>query len=267
MKALRTPQEVLADIPGWHDAAVSELEGGCTNRVWLVKKDTRRAVLKIDEKLRDEPFNSRRGEAEIQALAADWGIASTVLHVDDDILLAKYAEGEVWHAGHLESFDNLAILAQALRRLHSLPLTGRLFDAIGAARTYAAETRNADDPMVGHCVAYIGAQSPPENLRCCHNDLVAGNIIATPVLRFLDWEYACDNEPLYDLASMVEYHDLNDDLTMHLLDAYFDGAGERHLEQLREQRRLYRALLWLWLAMRPDRDEDELDSVAERIDF
>lgn len=267
MTKSRTPEDFLAGLSGWSGASVSELAGGLTNQVWLVTKDDRKAILKLDRKRRDAPFHSRNVEARIQQRAADWGIASTILYADDETLLATYVEGSVWNAGQLESPGNIVNLAAAMRRLHSLPLTGHSFDAIAAARMYAADTRLPGNPLVEHCVRFVGAQPPPQGLRCCHNDLVAENIIASPEIIFLDWEYACDNDPLYDLASVVEYHDLDDGIVMQLLNAYFDGAGERHLHALQEQRRLYRALLWLWLATRPGTRETELDAVAERIDF
>ena len=84
------------------------------------------------------------------------------------------------------------------------------------------------------------------NLCCCHNDLVAENIISAPEIRFLDWEYACDNDPLFDLAIVVAHHDLSERQAGVLLDAYFDGDGARWREQLDVQMRLYGALNWLW---------------------
>ena len=46
----------------------------------------------------------------------------------------------------------------------------------------------------------VDAVPPPRAPCCCHNDLVVGNIIAAPEIRFLDWEYACDNDPFFDLG-------------------------------------------------------------------
>jgi thiamine kinase-like enzyme len=88
------------------------------------------------------------------------------------------------------------------------------------------------------------------NICCCHNDLVAANIIATPELRFLDWEYACDNDPLFDFATVVAHHNLSSARMDYLLNAYFNGDGQRWREHLARQTKLYEALLWLWEAAR-----------------
>ena len=43
-----SPQAVLGRIPGWEQAEINELEGGLTNRTWLVNVGDQKGVLKID---------------------------------------------------------------------------------------------------------------------------------------------------------------------------------------------------------------------------
>jgi thiamine kinase-like enzyme len=265
MNAARAPETVLARIDGWQGAAISEIAGGLTNRTWLVEQGDRKAVLKIDAALRVEPYNSRPAEASIQSIAAGHGLANAVLYVDDFTLLTEYVEGTVWEPDCLERDRNIELVAEALRRLHSLPLSGRSFDSLIAAKRYVADIVNADVALVEHCGQVIETMRLPHNLCCCHNDLVAANIITTPGLMFLDWEYACDNDPFFDLATIVEHHELSEDIAARLLDVYFDGDGQRWWPKLREQRDLYLALYWLWLAARPDGSQEELEAIAARI--
>ncbi|MEJ2258644.1 MAG: phosphotransferase [Woeseiaceae bacterium] len=213
---------VLADVPGWENAAATALSGGLTNHTWLVDNGDAKAVLKLDPVPRGVPYSSRPREAAVQSLAAEHGLAPRVLHVDDCVLMTEFVEGEVWQPGTFAVDDNIEDLANALRRLHALPLTGRSFDAP-------------------------------------HAILSAGSIM------FLDWEYACDNDPFFDLATIVEHHGLDDDLAMRLLDAYCGGDGRRQLAQLRAQQALYAALYWMWLAARPDTTSAELGRAASRI--
>ena len=242
---------VLPQIPGWKDATSTRLTGGLNNRTWLLETGGRKAVLKIDESPRGEPYNTRAAEAQIQTRAAEAGLANIVLHVTDTNYMTEYAEGVVWSAGCLDADENLDQLAAALKKLHSLPLTGRTFDAIGAAREYAARIDDAHADKVRACLQKIAAMPLPHNICCCHNDLVAANIITVPEVRFLDWEYACDNDPFFDLATVVAHHQLPPDRADHLLNAYFDGDGEHWREQLMRQAEFYDALLWLWEASRP----------------
>ena len=246
----RSPGSVLAGIPGWERASASELKGGLSNHTWLVEAHGRKAVLKFDPQPREAPFNSREAEARIQAEAAEQRLASRVLYVTDTVYLTEYLEGEVWTPRHFDDDAKLEQLALALRRLHSLPLTGRAFDALDAARGYAVRIDSALADQVGNCLQIIEATPRPQDYCCCHNDLVAENIVATPDLRFLDWEYACDNDPLFDLATVVAHHELPGERRDLLLDAYFEGDGDRWKVRLAEFERVYRALLWLWSAAR-----------------
>jgi len=265
MNRTRTPAEVLDSVEGWGGADVSELDGGLSNRTWLVVAGDRRAVLKIDDIVRDEPYNSRPSEAQIQSIAAERELANRVLYYDDQALMTEFVEGTVWEPGCLERDDNIELVAGTLRRLHALPLTGRSFDSTVAARRYVTKIDNPDKDLVTHCTRVIESMRQPHNLCCCHNDLVAANIITSPKMMFLDWEYACDNDPFFDLATIVEHHELGEAIAFRLLDAYFDGDGIRWRPKLLEQQSLYRALYWLWLASRADSPQAELDLIASRI--
>jgi len=250
MPELPSPENELAKIPGWEAATFTELSGGLTNRTWLVEGAQRRAVLKIDTEPRPTPYNSRTQEAQIQSTAAGQGLANAVLHASETVYMTEYLDGTVWTKAALDEDANLVQLARALRRMHSLPLTGRTFDAVSAARGYVNRIHSDATGMVRDCVKIIESLPLPRNLCCCHNDLVVGNVIATPEIRFLDWEYACDNDPFFDIATIVAHHRMSEERAWFLLDAYFDGDGERWRDYLGMQVKFYNALLWLWLQSR-----------------
>jgi len=263
MSLVLTLGEVIDRLPGWQDASWTELDGGLTNRTWLLEKEGVKTVLKIDPAARSAPYSDRRGEALVQTAAAEAGLANRVLYADDRVLLSEYAEGEVWTPRSFADADNLARLADALHKLHALAPTERSFDAAGAADVYV-QSIERDPDIVAICRDIIAAVRTPQRVCLCHNDLVAENIVATPDIRFLDWEYACDNDPLFDLATIVEHHELSEGQAQHLLE-YYSGSGTSSQQRLNEQRQLYRALLWLWLASRPGSAEAELDEVAGRL--
>lgn len=265
MTTVRTPDAVLAGIPGWEGASWRELTGGLTNRTYRVEKNGAEGVLKIDEAARGAPYNTRPAEAEIQMKAAQAGLANRVLFAGDLVYLTEYVEGSVWQRSCLDKQGNLELLAESLRRLHRLPLTRRSFDSTIAAKRYVERIDSPDQALVELCTEIINSMRLPQNLCCCHNDLVAENLITTPGLIFLDWEYACDNDPFFDLATIVEHHELSEDQVHRLLDAYFEEDGARWRETLRQQQRLYLALLWLWLASRVNSDPQELEQIGTRL--
>jgi thiamine kinase-like enzyme len=260
-----SPEEVIQNLPDWRDATWSRLAGGLTNRVWLLEKQGKRAVLKIDAERRTLPFNSRAEEADVQSVAASAGLANPVLFADEQVYLTAFVDGSHWQPALLDQPGKTEQLAASLRRLHALPRTGRAFNALGAAKLYAENLQSPDKECVSLCLRTVRDSRLPNYLCCCHNDLVAENIVTTPGLMFLDWEYACDNDPMFDLATIVEHHELSDNKAHSLLDAYFEGNGEQFRSRLDEQRRLYLALYYLWTAWRPDSSEKSLRRLADRL--
>ena len=243
------PDEALAAIPGWRGAAFRELPGGLTNRTLLVEKGDRRAVLKIDPSPRRRPFNSRREEARIQQRAAALGRANGVLYAGDTVLLAEWADGEVWTRAHFDDDANLVRLGRALREIHGLPLTGRTFDLQAAARQYAAQLDGPELDDAKPHLAVIESAPGPVNLCCCHNDLVAENMIETEGqgLLLIDWEYTGTGDPMFDLAVVIRHHDLDAGLAQMFLEAYLQRpATPEDSEHLSRQCRFYGHLLQLW---------------------
>lgn len=266
MNTAITPEAVLARIPGWDGASWRELPGGLTNKAYRVEKNAAVGVLKIDAAVRGAPYNTRPAEAAIQASAAKAGLAARVLFADDFVYLTEYVEGTVWKRSCLDKDGNLELLAAALQRLHRLPATGRSFDPAIAAQRYVERIDGRDQGLAATCTQIINAPRLAQNLCCCHNDLVVENMVATPDLKFLDWEFACDNDPFFDLATIVEHHALSEDQVHRLLVAYLAEDDARWRDRLRQQRQLYLALWWLWLASRAESDAQELQQIGDRLD-
>ncbi|MGI9235580.1 MAG: phosphotransferase [Woeseiaceae bacterium] len=259
------PDKVVDRLPEWRGATCTELGGGLTNRVWLLQKNDRKAVLKVDDDVRGLPFNTRKEEAVVQASAASVGLANPVLFASEQVYLTEYIDGSRWDPVALDLAGKTEQLASSLRRIHALPRTGRSFDAAGAANEYAQNIVDPDRELVSLCLRSILDVRLPNYLCCCHNDLVAENILATPSLKFLDWEYACDNDPMFDLATIVEHHELTESQAFALLDAYFEGAGEQWRVALAAQQRVYLSLHYLWKASRGDTSQKSLTRLGERL--
>ena len=247
--------DALAMVPGVDPrrCRISQLGGGLTNRVYRVRSGEREFALRLDAQV-DGVTPDRRCETAIMRRAGDAGIAPAVVCSlpEAGVLVTEYLPGKVWQERDLESSDNLEALAQLLRRVHALPACGTAFDAERFADHYRQTIGETDAKaaFASRCVGIVRARSVPESTACCHNDIVASNVIQSAGLKLIDWEYACDNDPLFDLASAIGYHDLGDRQRKVLLDAYTGGTGNELGERLVEQVRVYDALQWLWLAAR-----------------
>ena len=276
MSSVLSPIEALSRIPGWGDCAptLRELRGGLTNRTYRVERDGGSFILRLDSEHTRLFGLDRACEQAILDQAAEQGLAPRVVFADADagVLLSQYVAGSNWSVRDLERDSNLERLAELLRRVHALPQCGKSFDANRIARRYCENLSSHPDLHTYgiRCLKVIAENASTATPRCCHNDVVAENIVASPELILLDWEYACDNDELFDLASTIAYHDLSEAQAGVLLSAYAGGTDPARTEALRRQTCLFDALQWLWLANRQsitqsDAQSSRLERLQERI--
>ncbi len=248
--------EALAGIPGWAnvDYRSSQLSGGLTNRSFLIERGADRFVLRLNAPHTEFFALDRETELKILRTAAQRDLAPEVLYsdIEEGILLSVFVPGEVWTPAHLKSSDNLERVAKLLGKVHTLPLSGSPFSAVAAAQKYI-DAIGLQGPWLEigeRCQKVIRNNQSDVVGVCCHNDPVTGNIVESTSLLLLDWEYACDNDPYFDLAVIIAHHQLGQRDADILLSAYAGGLTAERQQLLRRQRRVYDALLWLWLAAR-----------------
>ncbi len=237
-------KDIVATIPGWERATVTPLDGGSSARTWLLEQKNQRAVLKADTERREGIFGSRQYEAVVQNRAADAGLAPAVLYATDTVLLTEYVASPFWSAERW--FDTRALhrLGKTLRKIHQLPMTGKPFQLVAAAQHYLDQIDQPSDAQLAGFKT-IEAIGEPDEAVCCHNDLVVANITGDTTIQFIDWEYAADNTPLFDLATVIEHHNLGEAAITPFLSAYFAGQSVPW-QALADQRIVYRELRALW---------------------
>jgi thiamine kinase len=257
--------EALALVPGWdhENADIEELKGGLTNRVYHVRSNGQQCVLRLNAD-HSGTFNlDRTCELPILDTAAEAGIAPHIFYSDVDagILVTEYLEGTVWQEADLDSVEKLEALAGLLRQVHELPPCCTRVDLVEIGSKYAEylRTRHGLHAFASICVNVINEIPSHDQVVCCHNDVVAANVIGSENIKLIDWEYACDNDPLFDLASAIGFHNLDERRQQIFLSAYAGGADNELRERLSDQIRVFDAVQWLWLATRqlvsPHRDQ------------
>jgi thiamine kinase len=209
--------EALAVVPGWdpETADIQELSGGLTNRVYHVRSSGQECVLRLHTHNNGSVHLDRSCELAILETAADAGIAPAILYADSDagILVTEYLHGAPWQESDLESSENIEALAELLRHVHELPLCRSRVDLAAIAEKYEEQLHKYHGPhaFASNCVRIISESPVHESVACCHNDIVAANIVDSGALKLVDWEYARDNDPMFDLASVIGFHDFDKD--------------------------------------------------------
>jgi thiamine kinase len=247
--------DVLVSIPGVdpRDATLTELQGGLSNRTWRVRTPQGDWAVRLPLACRETVAPDRAGELQVLRRAAGAGLAPAVVFADSEtgVLVTEFLQGSAWQPADLASTRNLERLAGLLRQVHRLPLCGVRADIAGMAAGYAERLSTASaGEIVNTCLAIVSEPHDPGTLACCHNDVVAANVIDDGALKLIDWEYAGDNDAYFDLASAVAYHDLDNDQQRTLVNAYAGSSATEFRDRLVAQMRRFDALQYLWLAAR-----------------
>jgi thiamine kinase-like enzyme len=270
-------EEALGGVPGWANVEYRStlLSGGLTNRSFLIERGSERFVLRLNAPHTESFALDRETELRIRKTAALHGLAAEVIHsdIEEGVLLSAYLPGKIWSPADLKDTTKLEQVAELLRKVHAMPLSGTTFSAESAAQSYidAIGFQGPWLSMGERCSEIIRRNFSDVGHVCCHNDPVPENIVESSTLMLLDWEYAADNDAYFDLAVVISHHQLPETRSDILLDAYAGGITAERRQRLHRQQRVYDALLWLWLAARnvatnDSRIMEELASIGRRLE-
>jgi thiamine kinase-like enzyme len=210
--------------------------GGLTNANWLVELAGGRYVLRIPGKGTGD-YIDRAAEERAARAAAAVGVNAEVLHFDaaDGVQLCRFVEGAKTMSP--EAFEDEGAIrraAVALRTVHreAEPFAKEfaLFPMIDAYRELLARRAATLPEGYGDVVREAEAvraalAAHPAALAPCHCDPLCENFLDTGArMVVVDWEYAGNNDPMWDLGDLAVEAGFGAEQEAILLDAYFDGA-------------------------------------------
>lgn len=223
---------------GHVDAAPGEVRaerlGGLTNRVYRVETGGHNYLLRIPGQGTEE-YIDRAAEKHDALAAAQAGVSARVLHFDVDtgVMLAEYIDGVTLDAERFADAGAVRRSAEALKRLHgSCQPFQRRFEVFEQIDEYLAlvESLDASVPdgyaQVRDRAAEVRRvlEAKPAKLAPCHCDPLAENFIDTgSQVYIVDWEYAGNNDPMWDLGDLSVEAGFDADRDELLLATYFDG--------------------------------------------
>ena len=228
-----TLQDRIKSLPLWRGAVdISPLEGGITNRNFLVLDGVHKAVVRVGH---DIPVHQimRFNELAASTAAHAAGVSPAVIYHQDDMLVIDYIEGRTLAAA---DFADDAILDQAIalvaRAHRNIPAHLRgpalMFWVFHVIRDYAASLQTAHSihlPKVAELLrqaALLEAAVGPVDLVFGHNDLLPANFLHDGNrLWLIDWDYAGFNSPLFDLGGLAANNALTQVQETHMLERYF----------------------------------------------
>ena len=258
IEAVFSQVPLLADFTP-DDFIITPLKG-YTNANFHLHNDRYDWVLRVP-RAKTNSFIERAAEAHNQALAEQLKIAPRVTWRNDDgitLTPTLKASRELRPA----DFTNVAMLAtiiEPIRRLHrsGLGFHGRvnLQELLSAYYAMLGEgDRQRLAPRMRQAERVLESlPSRDEVYVASHNDLVLENMMLDQTrLWLIDWEYSAMASPYWDLATLCNCANLDDQQSRRLLRIYC--AGERVMEEstLGDYRYLLNLLSDCWMAALAD---------------
>jgi thiamine kinase-like enzyme len=240
----------LAALFGAREGVVRPLEGGITNRNFLVNFGGTEYVVRLPGKDTDLLGINREAERLATRQAAELGLGPKVAAMFEEppCLVTCFVEGRQLTSEELRQPAVLAEVARGLRAFHDsgleLPTDFHVYDVV---REYAeiAQARGGELPeafresfeRAGEIVAAV-SDHPEHKPAPSHDDLLAANFLHTgDHVVIVDWEYAGMGDRFFDLGNFAVNNGLTDADEERLLEAYF---GEPATPRRRAALKLFR---------------------------
>src|SRR6476659_4634456 len=250
---------IARSVPGWAHShlEVVPLEGGITNRNFVVTRDDERFVLRVPGKDTELLGIDRANEARAASLAADAGVGPPVVAFlpESGCFVARFVDGAHIPTGDLRRDDVLGSVVRSLRAFHACPPIPSSFNVFRVVETYAetAATRGVQPPAAyaeAHALAgriEAALAENPSPLTTCHNDLLNANFLRDGEHTWIvDYEYAGMGDPFFDLGNLAVNNALDTGADASLLRHAFGEVRDRHRARLALMRLMsdFREAMW-----------------------
>ena len=244
---------------------ITPLSSG-TNEVFLVSDGIKHYVVKIP-KAAAQALIDRHSEYEVSCITATAGInlAFCYFDLDSGVNIAPYQKNSQTLSAELLRQDVIwQAAADLLRHLHHLkqkfPQNTHIFTVIEFYKQRAADKISSNlsgllawDHTLNRLQEEFAAMSIPA--LPCHNDPILSNFLLTAAhkLYLIDWEYAGNNDPCWDLANFITDAQLTLSQERQFLTHYFQRLAEpAELRRIAVYKVLSNYLWTLWCIVMGD---------------
>ncbi len=239
---------------------VIELPGGLTNRNYKVTTPEGSFVVRRSGRVPGGLIINREHEYRNSVIAAASGVGAPVYAYlpEEETLVIGYLEGRTLSDGDFSRSGVIERAAAACRRLHEGDRFVNEFDMFDIQQDYlrtvlANGYRLPGDyldfePHLARIRSALAVHSVPTV--ACNNDLLAGNFIDTgDQIRLIDYEYAGNNDPCFELGNIGSECHLSDDQLDLLVTSYYGGRLVNRLARARLQALMSQYGWTLWASI------------------
>ena len=253
-------EAVCRRVPGWagRDIAFEPLEGGITNRNYLVTVGGERFVLRIPGADTDLLGIDRTNEYRAASAAADAGVGPEVvafLPEEGSVFVTRFVPGTHIPEEDLRREDVLGAVIRSVRAFHAcapIPSSFPVFRIVEDYARIAADRGVSVPPAYDDAAAIAGRieaafARAPAPLTTCHDDLLNANFLLDgDHVWIVDYEYAGMGDPFFDLANLSVNNGLDAAAQELSLRSYFGAVSDGHRARLALMRLMsdFREAMW-----------------------
>jgi len=141
-------------------------------------------------------------------------------------IVMEYLKGAPFDVAGITSEANLPRVADAIRRLHSLPPNGTSYPFEDVITHYLAELdghpllQPEQAAGIRAVLARCATSRQARRTVLCHGDLASHNIFESDGIKFIDLEMAGANDLYFDLAAFIMFNGLSGEREQQFLEMY-----------------------------------------------
>ena len=229
-----------------------KLNKGLTNDNYLITVNDQRFICRVPKDDAHKIVHFPHEEKALESIKnAQLDVNTIYYDQKTGIKITEYVEDFMTFEEYQGS-DKIKRTAILMKRLHALHKTiGYDFNPIARYHQYRSYVKNAliSDARATDIIEAI--QKIPFVPTLCHNDWVSGNIGFTHHRDYLiDYEYAGDNDPYFDVMSFITENKLTDDERKEFLESYFDQPlTSQEIQALKAYEDFHNLLWCTWAIM------------------
>lgn len=242
--------EQLFNQPADH---IVKLEKGLTNDNYKVTINNKHYVVRVPLSNSEHIVNYKAEKKALDLVSSLHIDAQTVYYNEKTGIKITLFIDHLLGFNEYDGPDKFERVGKLMRKLHNAKTTiGIEFDPLKTYTTYASYV---DAPLIKQETTLPYVQFIKKNRivsTLCHNDWVPDNIGFHPESDvLLDYEYAGDNDPLFDVTSFLSENNITNPIQRkQFLESYYEGPITEALEYTLLEWEAFHHILWCaWAQM------------------
>lgn len=232
--------------------SMSLTDKGLTNQNWLIESKGEFFMVRIPYDHSKHVVSRQHEKAAIDLIyRQNLDVETVYFDEQSGIKITKYIDDFLTFDEYTGK-DKYYRVGRLMRKFHDLHVkSGFLFDPVQRLNQYKAQIKNNIFTLENEDNYTDFIKSQTDDLTLCHNDWVAGNIGFTSQRDYLiDYEYAGDNHPFFDVTSFLSENQIFDDTARkEFYIAYFSHLPDEDTLKKLHNFEMFHHILWYHWAM------------------